>query len=267
MNIYAHELKAKLGSVLIWSASIMALILLFMAMYKGFSGETALLAGIMDKFPRELLIAFGMIDMDFAAVLGFFGLVFTFCQICLAIQAANYGFSLVSIEETEWTADFLLSKPVTRTRIMTDKLLAALSCLAITDAVLWASSFAGISIFRAGREYEAGTVILLLLSMAVFQLFFLTVGMAISLLVKRIRNVLPLSMGLVFGLYILNAFGGMIGERSLEVISPFQHFAPSYIVKHAAWDMQLAPISMAIIVICLIGSYPLYARRNIASAV
>jgi ABC-2 type transport system permease protein len=74
-------------------------------------------------------------------------------------------------------------------------------------------------------------------------------------------------MGLVFGLYILNAFGSMIGEKSLEIFSPFKHFAPSYIVKHAAWDMPLALISVAAIIIAVIGSYLLYQRRNIPSAV
>ena len=85
-------------------------------------------------------------------------------------------------------------------------------------------------------------IVLLLLSMAIFQLFFLSVGMLISQLVKRIRSVTPFSMGLVFGLYILNAFGGMIGKKSLEILSPFQHFAPSYILQHSAWDLPLVMI-------------------------
>ena len=53
-----------------------------------------------------------MNNLDMSSVLGFFSFVFLFCQICLAIQAANYGFSLVSVEERELTADFLLAKPV-----------------------------------------------------------------------------------------------------------------------------------------------------------
>ena len=44
----------------------------------------------------------------------------------IALQAANYGYSLVSVEERELTADFLLSKPVGRVQILTSKLLAAL---------------------------------------------------------------------------------------------------------------------------------------------
>jgi ABC-2 type transport system permease protein len=267
MNIYKHEFKTNLNSVLIWSASISALILIFMSMFQAFAAQSAMVNQLMESFPPELLIAFGMSDMDWSTILGFFGLVFVFSQICLAIQAANYGFALVSIEETEWTADFLLAKPVGRTQIMTSKLLAAITSLAITNVVVWISSFLFISIFREGQEIQIKPIVLVLLSMAVFQLFFLSTGMVISLLVKRIRSVTPFSMALVFGLYILNAFGDMIGEKSLEIISPFNHFTPSYIIKHAAWDLPLVMISVVIIIISLAGSYVLYAKRNIPSAV
>lgn len=267
MNIYLYELKTKLKSVLIWSLSITALIIIFLSLFKSFAADAAMVNQLMNSFPKELLIAFGMTDMDWSTILGFFGLLFVFAQICLAIQAANYGFSLVSIEETEWTADFLLSKPVGRLHILTSKLLAALTALAITDVIVWISSFVFVHVFRQGQEVNIKSLLLLLLSMVVFQLFFLSVGMLISLLVRRIRNVTLFSMGLVFGLYMLNAFGGMIGEKSLEILSPFQHFAPAYIIKHAAWDWPLVSISVVVIIVSFVASYFLYARRNIAAAV
>jgi ABC-2 type transport system permease protein len=267
MNIYLLEFKNKLRSVLVWSVSLAALILLFMSLFQGFAQETALVADLMKSFPPELLIAFGMKDMNWSSILGFFGLIFVFSQICLAVQAANYGFGLVSIEETEWTADFLLAKPVSRPKIMTSKLLAALTSLAITEIVVVVSSFLFMSIFNEGQEIPVKPTVLLLLSMPVFQLFFLSVGMVISLMVKRIRSITPFSMGLVFGLYILNAFGDMIGKKSLEIISPFNHFTPSYIINHVAWDMPLVMISVVIILVSLAGSYMLYTKRNIPSAV
>ena len=202
-----------------------------------------------------------------STILGFFGLIFLFIQICLAIQAANYGFSLVSVEETDLTADFLLAKPVGRTKIMTSKLLAAITGLTITNLVVWISSFVFLRMFSDGGQFETKPVLVLMLSIAIFQLFFLTVGMLISLLVKRVRSVTPYSMALVFGLYVLNAFGGMIGEDKLEILSPFKHFEPNYILKHAAYDLPLAWISVVVIVISIIGSYVLYSRRNIRSAV
>jgi ABC-2 type transport system permease protein len=267
MNIFKQEFKAKLGSVINWSLSIYFLIMVFMSLFLSFSADSADFTKLMKSYPRELLIAFGMADMNLSTILGFFGIVFVFCQICLAIQAANYGFSLVSIEETEWTADFLMSKPVGRKQIMTDKLLAAVSALAVTDLFVWASSFLFVIIFRGGQLIPLTPMLLLMASIPIFQSFFLTVGMLISLLVKRIRSVTPFSMGLVFGLYILNAFGGVIGEQSLEIFSPFKHFAPAFIVKNSTWDYPFVMISVIIIIVSVIGSYLLYMRRNIASAV
>jgi ABC-2 type transport system permease protein len=266
MNIYKHEFKAILRTALIWSASIAALLFVFMSISSTFSKNAVVVSDMLSNFPKQLLIAFGMNQMDFGSVLGYFGLMFLFCQICLAIQAANYGFGLVSIEENEFTADFLLAKPVGRGRIMTSKLLAALTGLTITNLVVWICSFVTLAVFNSGATYETKRLVILLLSILPFQLVFLTVGILISLLVKRVRNVTPFSMGLVFGLYILNIFGDMIGKKSLEVLSPFRHFNPNYIIQNAAYD-PLAWISVAAIVISVAGSYFLYNRRNIPSAV
>lgn len=266
MNIYAHEFKASFRSMLIWSASLAAMLFIFLSIYPNFSESTALLEEMMSNFPKELLIAFGMTNMDWTSILGYFGLIFFFCQICMAIQAANFGFGLVSIEESEFTADFLLPKPVSRIKIMTSKFLAALTSLTITNLVVWVSSFISISLFNKGNEYPTIALLVLLSSIVLFQLFFLTVGMLISLLVKRVRNVTPFSMALVFGLYILNAFGGMLGEQSLEVISPFKHFDPNYLLKNTAYD-PLVWISVTVTVVSIAGSYYLYSKRNIPSAI
>ncbi len=267
MNIYKHEFKMKINSILTWSLAIGILIFIFLSIFSSIAVDAKLLNEAMASFPEEFLIAFGMTDIDMSTILGFFGLIFLFIQICLAIQAANYGFSLVSVEETDLTADFLLAKPVGRTRIMTSKLLAAITGLTITNLIVWISSFVFLRMYSDGGQFETKPVLVLLLSIAVFQLFFLTVGMLISLLVKRVRSVTPYSMALVFGLYVLNAFGGMIGEDKLEILSPFKHFEPNYILKHAAYDLPLAWISVAAIVISVLGSYVLYSRRNIRSAV
>jgi ABC-2 type transport system permease protein len=109
--------------------------------------------------------------------------------------------------------------------------------------------------------------VLLLLSIVLFQLFFLSVGMLISLLVKRIRSVTPFSMALAFGMYILNAFGNMIGEDNLEIISPFKHFEPNYIIKNAAYNLPLVLISLSVIIVSVAASYALYSKRNILAPV
>jgi len=267
VNIYRHEFKMYLRSVIVWSIAMAALILIFTSLFSGFAKDAELLNQMMKKFPEELLTAFGLNGVNLTTILGFFGFIFLFVQICLAIQAATYGFSMVSIEEREWTADFLLTKPVRRTQILTSKLLAVLSCLAITDIVVWAVSFAGVEMSRAGRPYEVRPLALLLLSIVVFQLFFVSVGLVISLLVRRIRSVTPYAMALGFGMYVLSVFGDLLGESFLEKLTPFKHFEPKSIIQNGTWDWPLVLISAAVIVIALVGSYVLYTRRNIPAVV
>lgn len=267
MNIYKHEFKMNLRSVITWSVSIILIMLVYMSMFSSLAEDAEMMNEMLGKFPKELLMAFGMTDMSWSTVLGFFGFIFLFCQICLAIQASNYGFSLVSIEERELTADFLLTKPVGRTQILTSKLLSAITGLTITNLVVWISSFVFINLFRNGREYEIKPLVLLLLSIVFFQMIFLSIGLVISLLVKRVRNVTPYSMALAFGMYILNAFGNMLGEESLDILSPFKHFEPNYIIKNVAYNLPLVLISLSVMIVSVAASYVLYLRRNIPTPV
>jgi ABC-2 type transport system permease protein len=265
MNIYKHEFRMNFRSVISWSIAVVVLIFVYMSIFSGIASEAEDLNQLLDEFPEEFLMAFGMDGLDMSSVLGYFGMAMLFCQLCVAIQAANYGFGLVSVEERDLTADFLLTKPVGRNKILTSKLLAALTGLAITNIAIWISSFAFVNIYRDGRPYDTGTFLLLLLTVPFLQLFFLFVGLLISLLVRRVRSITPYSMGLVFGLYVLSAFGGMIGDDLLSDLTPFSHFEANTIVKNAAYDVPLVLLSVTVTIFAVVGSYLLYARRNIPS--
>jgi ABC-2 type transport system permease protein len=262
-NIYRHEFLTRLKSVVIWSLSLTVLVVFFFSLFPVFADQAALMNEFLARYPQELRAAFGMDRMDLATVLGFYSFIFMFVQLCLAIQAGNYGFGLVSIEESELTADFLLSKPVSRAQVLTSKLLAALTSLTITNLVVWVSSFAAIVLFRGEHEYEPGTLILLLVSIVIFQLFFFSLGLVISLLVKRVRSVTPYALGLGFGMYVLSAFSGIFGDVKLELITPFKHLDAPYIVQHGAYNTPLVLLNAAVTLVSLVISYWLYTRRDI----
>lgn len=262
-NIYAHELRSRLKSIIIWSASLAIMIFFFESLYPVFADQAAIMNEFLAKYPPEVLAAFGMNNMDLAAVLGFFSLIYLFVQLCLAIQAGNYGVGLVSVEEAELTADFLLTRPVSRAHVLTSKLLAALTALLITDVVVWVTSLVAIPLFKGERDYDFNTLLLLFAGMVIFQLFFLCVGLIISLLVKRVRSVTPYALGLGFGAYVLNAFSGIFGDIALENITPFKHLDANYIVANGSFNLPLVLLNVAISVIALALSYWLYIRRDI----
>src|SRR4030067_2154603 len=147
-NIYRHEFLTRLKSVVIWSLAMAIIIVFYFSLFPVFADQAALMNEFLARYPAQLRAAFGLDKIDLSTVLGFYAFIFMFVQLCLAIQASNYGFGLVSVEENELTADFLLSKPVSRTRVMTSKLLAAFTSLAITDLVIWVCTYVSLSLFR-----------------------------------------------------------------------------------------------------------------------
>lgn len=265
MNIFLHEFKMNRRSVIIWSLSIFAIILFFMSILSSVAIDVGKMNELLANYPPELLTAFGLDGLDLSTVLGYFGFTFLFCQICVSIQAANYGVSLISIEERDLTADFLLAKPVSRRKILTAKLLAALTSLGITNAVVWIASFSAISLFGDGRAYDTKTLLLLLFTITFLQLFFLSVGLLVSLLMKKVKSVTPISMGLVFGLYVLNAFGGDLDDNKFAFITPFSHFEANAIIQNGAYDMPLVLISVVVIIASAAVSYFMYQKRDIHS--
>ncbi|MDO8673800.1 MAG: ABC transporter permease subunit, partial [Dehalococcoidia bacterium] len=154
---------------------------------------------------------------------------------------------------------------VSRTQVLTSKLLAAFTALTITNLVVWVSSFAAILLFHGNHEYDLRTLLLLLVSVMIFQLFFLSVGLLISLLVKRVRSVTPYSLALGFGSYVLSAFSGLFGEATLELITPFKHFDAAYIIQHGAYNTPLVLFNAAVTLVSLAVSYRRYIRRDIPS--
>ncbi|NQT59092.1 MAG: ABC transporter permease subunit [Bacteroidetes bacterium] len=266
MNIFMYELKLYRKSIIIWSASIVGLLVMFMAFFPAIAADASLMDLILENYPKEMLKALGMDgSLSLSTIPGYLTFIFVYAQLCLALQSSYYGFHTLSVEERELTADFLMTKPSSRKQIITAKLLAASVSLVITNLFTWAGTFLGITIYQGGHTYNTGYVIVLLSSLIFFQLFFLSIGMLISVMVKKIRSVLTFSIALAFGLYIMNAVRGIVEGELLGIITPFYHFEASYILEHGTYNMPMASISFGVIIVSITSSYILYMKRNIRS--
>ena len=263
--IFRYELRQRWSSVGIWAGSLAGLLLTFMALFPSFSADMAAMNQVLDSFPPEFKAMFGLNALDLATLEGYFGFCFVFCQLCLAIQAANYGLSLVSVEEDELTADFLLTRPLSRPTILTSKLLANLTSLLVTQILFWAVSLASIAMFKGDAQYEPRAIMLLLGSGVIFQLLFFSLGLMISLFNRRMHSVTPWSLGLAFGTYVIGAFSGILGDVKLEYLSPFKHFDPGKIIRDLQYDMPVLIMDALIVIVAIGVSYWLYQKRDIAS--
>lgn len=266
MNIFKHELNMKKQSSLIWSVFLAGFMIFYMAFFPALSKDSAAFDSIMNGFPDEMLQALGMrADLSLADLMGYFTLTFGMMQLAIAIQSTNYGFSILSEEERELTADFLLSKPVSRSTIYFSKLFAAGLSLLVTAIAVALSSLFALRLFSAGESYELSHVLMLLATVPIFQLVFLSLGMVISLFFRKIRSVLSLSMGLAIGLYVINSVRGFIDGDFLGYLSPYYYFEPGAILIDGTYNMQLLGLAVIIILVSFISSYFLYNRKDIHS--
>lgn len=266
MNIYKFEVSRLKRSILIWGLSVPGFLIFYIAFFPALRGSENAFTSLMDNMDPRFLRAFGIHpELPIGEILGYFNLTIGLLLIPLAIQASNYGFHILSVEERELTADFLFTKPISRTKIIVSKFLAALTSLFVVDVILVIVSIISLYAFKGDEVLELRNVIILFLSIPFFQLTFMSIGMVISVSIKKVSSVLSFSMALGFGLFIVNSFGSVLSSKLFGYLTPYSHFDTSYVLINGSWNWSLIWISFTIMICSLIGSYFLYLRRNIAS--
>ena len=236
MNMYLHELKALRKSTIIWTCSIIALALLYFSVYTGIVKDAEAFKSLLGGYPASIRAMLGISLDSITTILGFYSMIFSFVAICGAVQAMNYGLSVLSKESRERTADFLLVKPVSRSAIVTAKLLAVLTMLILTNVFY----YAGVSVIANAvktSDYDVKLFFMVSITLLFIQLIFFALGFVISVFFKKLKSVLPISLGFVFGLYILGSV--LVTEKNdvARFISPFQYFSISYILQNAGYEI------------------------------
>lgn len=264
MNMFLHELKAYRKSTIVWSISLVALVALFLSMFPSFSKDAEEFKQLLEGFPVELRKAIGLSVDSIATLLGFFSYAFLYIKLAGAIQAMNLGTSILSKETREKTADFLLTKPVTRTQIVTSKLLAALVSLVLTNIVFISATLMIASIV-AGNDFSRKTLLLVSITLFFIQIMFLVIGILISVVFPRIKSVISVSLGTVFGFFMLGMISSTTDDTGLRYLTPFNYFDSAYIVKNMSYENSFLFVEIIFIIIAVAASYYMYVKKDVHS--
>ncbi len=263
MNIYLHELRSLRKTAVIWTCAMVALAAVFLSVYPNMVNEAADFKKLIEAYPPTVRAMLG-INLDYiTSILGFYSMVFSFILLCGAVQAMNLGVSILSRESRERTADFLLVKPVTRSTIVSAKLLAAFTVILATNAVFNAASVLLANAVKTA-DYDGKLFFMVNLTLLFVQLIFLAVGVVASVFFKKLKSVLPISLGVVFGLYMIGALIATGKDYDwVRFISPFRYFDITYIIKNAGYELPYLLTGVAIIAVSTIAGYIVYNRKDI----
>jgi ABC-2 type transport system permease protein len=226
-NLYIHELKRYRNSFLAWSVSIGVLILSEFAFY-GFIMKGDLLKQVTVFFENPIIkntmAAFGTSMDVLTNVLGYYA---TRSAIYIILLGAFFSIMLagkiLAREEHEKTAEFLLTKPVTRLEVVWGKLSAFFTYLLLLNVIILFAGFMGLEIFKGESDYRPE--VFLIHSFYSF-LLMMTLGAAgffLSLLIKRGRPMTNILIGVVFGGYLIDILSKVSpAVDKIGYLSPFK---------------------------------------------
>lgn len=263
MNVYLHELKQYRKFILIWVLSLCLLIILLMMMYPTIEQDAESFLKLLENYPEELRYALGMYIENITSVLGFCAFIFSFTMLLTTIQAMIVGVNIMTKEVREKTADFLLTKPISRKALIIYKILASLTVFIITNIFIYLVSLISIKLMSK-TTFDVGLFTQIAFSLLLTQLLFFTLGLFISLVLKKVKSPLGISLGVVLLLYALSTL--LVKEHNdvTRYLTLYKYFEPNFIFMKNGYDVPFIIIGMIIVTILFILSLAIYDKKDIS---
>ncbi len=262
MNIFLRELKAGIKSLVIWSVVIILLIMIAVSKFSAFADNPEMLA-ILDAMPPAVLDALSMSAFNLTTVTGFYGLMFLYFGLMGATAAAMWGSEIISKEERDKTVEFSLVLPVSRSRVITAKALAALAnCIAFV-LITWGVSLVAVRSYSPDQAFYE-FLALEMAAMFLIELIFLAIGLLLGCAMKRYKRSASAAVAVILVTYFLSVMSVM-DERLdfLKYVTPFRYYDAGELLHSGRMDGTYLLISAAIVGISVAGAYVAYNRRDL----
>ena len=260
MTIFKHELRQGKTSLLIWSVSIAFMICICVLIYPEMStqmGDVGAMFAEMGGFSQ----AFGMDKINFGEFIGFFGVE---CGNILglggAFFAALLGISALAKEEKEHTAEFLLTHPVSRVKVLFEKLCAVFAQITVLNAICVAAT--ALSIAFIGEKAPIKTLSLLFLSYYIMQLE--TAGLTFGISAFISRNGIGVGLGIATVFYFMNIISNLSEKAELlKYLTPFGYTDGSEIISENTINIRYLTAGMVMLAVGIAAGFIKYAKKDI----
>lgn len=261
MTIFKHELKEGRIALIIWTGAISFMLAVCVFIYPEMSsqmGDVGDMFADMGSFSQ----AFGMDKINFGEFSGFFGVE---CGNVLGIGGAFFaallGISALAKEEKDNTAEFLLTHPVSRTRIIAEKLGAVIVKIIILNAFV--VGITAISTLAIGEKIDLKTFALLFLAYLLMQIEIGAITFGLSAFLKR--GTLGLGLGLAAVFYFLNIISNLTEDaKFLKYITPFGYTEGATIIADKAIDIGYLSVGIAFTIVGIIAAFIKYGKKDIS---
>lgn len=260
MTIVKHELRQGKISLLLWTGSIGFLLAVCIFLFPEMKGE---MEGISDLFSSmgSFTAAFGMDRLSFGTLIGYYAIE---CGNILGLGGAFYAamcaVGVLSKEEKSRTAEFLLAHPVSRARVLTEKLAAVYCQITIMNLAVYVLSTA--SMTAIGEAVPWKELNLLHLAYYILQLELAGVCFGISAFMRKGST--GVGLGIAAMMYFLNLIANIAEPAEfLSYMTPFGYCEGADIVTNGSLDGSMVAVGVAAAIIGIFAAYLKYTRKDI----
>jgi len=265
MVLFRREFRRGLKAAAVWWAVMAGLIWVTMSVYGQFAEQQENLKKLLSTYPDSVKAVFGMDRVDMTTPIGFYAVEVYFMVALLgAVYAVTVAGPMLVKEENDKTAEFLLAKPISRTAVVTEKLLAVGVHLVLFDVAAAVASIVGFRI--AGGGWDAESLFLLMLGAWLLHATFAAVAFLLSAALRKSRHIVSASMAVVFVTYFLGVVSDLSEDlKALRYVSPFEYVDAADLLAGRSIDAAAVAVLGAVSIGCMALAYFRYRRKDIAA--
>ena len=260
MTLVKHELRQGKASFWIWTASVGFLFATCIFLFPEMKGQ---MDSVSDMFASmgSFTEAFGMDRLNFGTLIGFYAVE---CGNVLGLGGAFYAslcaVGILSKEEKDKTAEFLLTHPVSRKRIVTEKLIAVLIQLTAMNIIIYALALG--SMTAIGETIPLKEISLLHLAYYLLQLELAGICFGVSAFLRK--GSAGAGLGIAAMMYFLNLIANIADSAEfLKYITPFGYCEGADIVSNGSLDSALVAVGTVLGIGGIIIAYQKYTKKDI----
>lgn len=260
MTLTKHELRQGKASFLIWTASVSLLLAVCIFLFPEMKGQ---MDGVNDIFASmgSFTEAFGMDRLNFGTLIGFYAVE---CGNVLGLGGAFYAslcaVGILSKEEKDKTAEFLLTHPVSRKRIITEKLIAVFIQITAMNVIVYAVSIGSIAVI--GETIPMKEISLLHIAYYLLQLELGGICFGISAFLRK--SSAGAGLGITVMMYFLNLIANIADTAEfLKYITPFGYCEGADIITRGSLDGTLIAVGAVMGIAGIIIAYLKYINKDI----
>ncbi|MDF2858369.1 MAG: transporter [Neobacillus sp.] len=263
MTVFLRELKVHRKSMIIWSIAIFLMIISSIGKFNAYAQTGQSMNELLAQIPSSIKAVLGMGNFDLTKVSGFYGMLYWYLLLLATIHAALLGANIISKEERDKTTEFLLVKPISRSKLISAKLLACLINIVVVNLV---TLF--FSVFLMGK-YANGTgftseICILMVGMFILQLMFLLIGTATAAASKKPRSAPSVATAILLITFLISSVINMNSNLEyLKYITPFEYFKAERLLNGEGFETVFLILSLIIIVGLGFVTYVSYKSRDL----